>query len=368
MADGSTLIAVSQYAMRRAVVLHSVTRRCLPNRELGDQGATTITFSSRLWVNAVAPRRGGGAIVAGAYGHGPTHEEWVVGEVTPHGRLDPRFGNGGWAVLPFRGEVTAVLQEPSGRIVIGGDNGGGGCCTVNWAAAVSARGRLDRGFGARGRVELPTGVDSGVEGLALEPNGDVLANVVYGNMGCDGVGLALLTPGGRPVPLFQTRLARFWRGFGFRTFVGDAYVDDNGFTLVGTGRKRCVEKPWLSAPLATGLISRFRAGGEPASRTIRFPSRMADGFPQAFHEGTDTFVVRSPSADSGLLILTARRPDGSTDSRFGKRGRAWVHTPWRGPNATLETIFSIGKASPRAIVVIATRYGGHQLQVIRLRL
>ena len=67
--------------------------------------------------------------------------------------VDPTFGHGGWTVLPFRGVVTAVIQARSGRIFIGGDNGGGGCCTLNWAAALSARGQLDRGFGRRGRDE-----------------------------------------------------------------------------------------------------------------------------------------------------------------------------------------------------------------------
>src|SRR2546423_9110736 len=102
MADGSTFVAISDYGTKKSVVLHSVTRRCSPNRAFGDQGATTIAFSSRqesaypaagaassrgLWVNAVAPRRGGGAIVAGAYGDGMSGDEWVVGEVTPRGQL-----------------------------------------------------------------------------------------------------------------------------------------------------------------------------------------------------------------------------------------------------------------------------------------
>ena len=297
MADGSILIAVSEYAEKRSVDLYSVTRLCAPNRQFGEQGAATITISSRptrppavdtpahaLWVNAVAPRKGGGAIVAGGYGG-----DWVVGELSSDGHLVRAFGNEGWTVLPFRGEVTAVVQEPSGRIVVGGSNNGGGCCTVNWAAAVSARGRLERGFGMRGRTELPTGVDSGVESLALEPNGDILAKVAYGNMGCWGVAPSMLTPSGRPVPLFRKRLARFWQGLGFHTFVGDVYVDGEGFTLVGTGQGPCAEGlgPSFSAPSATGLITRFRTDGKRVSRTIRFPSRLL--VVQAFHDGGDPY-------------------------------------------------------------------------------
>jgi hypothetical protein len=288
----------------------------------------------------------------------------MVGEVTRSGLVDPTFGNSGWTVLPFRGEVTAVLQERSGRILTGGDNGGGGCCTLNWAAALSARGQLDRGFGRHGRTQLPTGEDSGVQSLALEANGDILAVVGYGNMGCWGTALAMLTPSGQQVPLFGKRLGRFWHGLGFGAFVGDAYIDGTGFTVVGTGQRPCAGGPSFSAPSATGLIARFRTDGKPASRTIRFPSRMY-GSVDAFHEGDDTFVVESPYADPTHLTVTALRPEGTPDPRFGTDGRTRIRTPWRGFNATLDTMVSISKARPRAIVVVATRSG--RLEIIRVR-
>jgi hypothetical protein len=307
----------------------------------------------------VAPRNGGGAIVAGTYGGA-----WVVGEVTPSGRIDGAFGKGGWTVLPFRGEVSAVVQERSGRIFVGGDNGGGGCCTLNWAAALSARGQLDRSFGRHGRAELPTGEDSGVGSVALEPNGDILAKVGYGNMGCWGTALAMLTPSGRPVPTFRKRLDRFWRGLGFGAFVGDAYIDGDGFTLVGTGQRPCAEGPSFSAPSSTGLIARFRVDGVPVSGTIRVPSRLY-GTVVATHDGNDILVVESPYADPTRLTITARRADGSIDRRFGSNGRASIRTPWRGFNAKLDTAVSIARAGPRAVVVVATRSG--RLQVIRVR-
>ena len=121
------------------------------------------------------------------------------GKVTPQGKTDLSFGHEGWSVLPFGGEVESVVQEPSGGIAIAGGNGGGGCCSTNWIAALSSAGRLETPFGAGGREELPTGEDSGVGGLVLEPNGDILAPVGYGNMGCWGMSLEMLAPTGRPV-------------------------------------------------------------------------------------------------------------------------------------------------------------------------
>jgi hypothetical protein len=376
MPDGSTWVAFSEiYPGKRFAVLRSVTRECAPDTRFGHDGMATIKIAARLqpghpealgspanglWVNVVAPRNGGGAIVAGTYAGA-----WAVGEVTRSGRVDTAFGNRGWTVLPFRGEVSAVVQERSGRILIGGDNGGGGCCTLNWAAALSARGQLVSGFGRHGRAALPTGEDSGVGSLAIEPSGDILAQVGYGNMGCWGTALAMLTPTGRPVPLFAKRLDRFWHGWGFGAFVGDVYLDSDGFTLIGTGQKPCADGPSFSAPSAMGLIARFRLDGELASRPIRVPSRLY-GTVEAIHDGPETFVVESPYADQTRLTVMARRGDGSLDSRFGRNGRAAIRTPWRGFNATGETDVSINRAGPGAIVIVATHPG--QLQLSRLRL
>lgn len=376
MSDGSTWVAFSEiYPGKRFAVLPSVTRECGPDPRFGHDGMSTIKIAARLqrghpaalgspanglWVNVVAPRNGGGGIVAGTYAG-----EWVVGEVTESGRVDTTFGNSGWTVLPFRGEVSAVVQERSGRILIGGDNGGGGCCTLNWAAALSARGHLVSGFGRNGRAALPTGEDSGVGSLAVEPNGDILAQVGYGNMGCWGTALAMLTPTGHPVPLFAKRLGRFWHGLDFGAFVGDVYVDGEGFTLIGTGQKPCAEGPSFSARSAMGLIARFRADGELASRTIRVTSRLY-GTVDAIHDGNKTFVVESPYADPTRLTITARRSDGSIDPRFGKSGHASIRTAWRGFNAKLDTEVAIARAGPGAIVIVATRSG--RLQLIRLRL
>ncbi len=377
IADGSTLIALTNiYPGRRSAVLRSVTRTCVSNGEFGDDGAATITIPSSLrpadpaedgfpaegmWVNAIAPRNGGGAIVAGVYGG-----DWVVGEVTARGTVDQTFGSHGWVLLPLPGQVTAILQEPSGRIVIAGDNGGGGCCTVNWAAALSEHGQLESGFGTQGRAVLPTGEDSGVRSLALEPNGDILAEVGYGNMGCWGLALAMLTPSGAPEPMFAERLQRFWDAHHFGAFVGDIYVDREGFTLIGTGQDPCAGGPRFSAPSATGLMAHFRTDGTSAGLTVRFPSRMY-GSVQVLPDGHDAILAATPYADSTDITLTALRPDGSTDPRFGSHGSARIRTPWHGSSATLSTTVSINEASPTEIVIIATESERNQMQLIRVR-
>jgi hypothetical protein len=384
MADGSTLIAVTKvFPATRSIVLRSVTSGCALNHGFGADGAATIVIPAGLrapkpenadaevsafpahgiWVNVVAPRRGGGALVAGVY-----DGDMVAGELTVSGTMDQTFGTHGWAVLPFGGEVTRILQEPSGRIVLAGDNGGGGCCGVNWVAALSASGQFEQTFGTRGRAKLPTGEDSGVETLALEPNGDILAAVGWLHMGAGAFELAMLTPSGQPEPLFAKRLQAFWHAHSFDVFVGDVYVDDDGFTLVGTGQNDPLAGPSYTAPSAMGLIAHFRTNGTPSGPAVRFPSRMYGGV-QGFPEGDDTVVVGEPYADSTRIALTALRRDGSTDPRFASDGRALIRTPWRGLNAAFGTSVLIAEASPAEIVIIATNDdAGDELQLIRVHL
>ncbi len=376
-ADGSTLIAVtSVYPGKSYAVLDSVTLQCAPDPEFGADGTATITISPKLrpahpparglspeglWIQVVAPRNGGGAIVAGTY-----RGDWVVGEVTPRGQLDATFADDGWRVLPFPGGVTQVLQEPTGRIIVAGDNGGGGCCTRNWAAALSAHGQLEQAFGRHGRVELPTGEDSGVEGLALEANDDILVKVGHGNMGCWGTSLAMLTPSGQPVPQFAGRLARFWQGLGFRAFIGDVYIEGEGFTLVGTGQRPCDESRSSRSASPIGLIARFRVNGAPVGRTIRFPSRMY-GTVRAFHDDGDTFLVEYPYGDPTQLTVTARHADGSLDRRFASLGQAQLRMPWIGLSAELADLAIIA-AAPGEVTLVATQQQRPDLQLIRLRL
>ncbi len=378
MADGSTLIGLSNiYPGSRSVALRSVTRRCVANREFGEDGAATITIPSGLqptdpaqggfppeglWVNAITPRNGGGAIVAGVYAG-----NWVVGEVSANGTVDQTFGSNGWVLMPLPGQVTAVLQEPSGRIVVAGDNGGGGCCTVNRAAALSEHGQLEAGFGTHGRAALPTGEDSGVRSLALEPNGDILAEIGYGNMGCWGMALAMLTPSGAPEPMFAQRLERFWRAHQFGAFVGDVRVDGEGFTLAGTGQKPCYDEPPGSTARATGLLAHFRTDGTPAAPTIRFPSQMY-GSVQLLADGHDAILAESPYANPTEVTLTALRPSGAADTRFASHGRARIAAPWRGSSAKLSTMVAIDEAGPAEIVIIATESERNELELIRVRL
>jgi len=387
LAGNATVVAFSSFSPAKGfAVLDAVSRSCGWDNGFGDGGTARIAIPSGfrtesapdhaeagmatgqegLVIESVLARHGGGAIVAGSY-----KGAWLVGEVTAHGQLDPTFGRGGWSALPFEGAVTKVRQEPSGRIILAGGEHFSGCCTVNWAAAVSASGQLERSFGTDGRVELPTGESSSVQELLHEPDGEIVVEIGGGNMGCWGTSLALLTPSGRPLPRFAGfagRIAgkpgRFWEGLGLHAFIGDSYIEGEGFVMLGTGQRPCdEERPGVVVP-ATGILARFRANGTIAGPVIRFPSRMY-GTVSAFPDGQDVVLAEAPYNERANLTLTALRPNGSTDVRFGDRGHARIHTPWEGLGS--EDV-SIIKASPTELVLVATNQEDNQVEITHVRL
>src|SRR5271156_6781858 len=163
--NGSTVVAISSgFPPRPLVIVHAFDTDCTPDPSFGRDGVETIAFPTFphsephaiTAINAISPARGGGFILVGQ-----TWDGWLVGRLEQNGRLDPRFGHDGWSVLPWRGQATAVLQVPSGQIIVAGEEGGG-CCVKAWVSALTSRGALDSHFGVHGRVQIPSGEDSGV--------------------------------------------------------------------------------------------------------------------------------------------------------------------------------------------------------------
>jgi hypothetical protein len=371
LTDGTTLTAFSQiFPDKDETVLVSATARCTPNAGFGVDGTKILRVpptlaphgsGNALWVNTVAPRPGGGALLGGTY-----RNRWVVAALHRNGSLDTSFGHGGWVVLPWAGEVTAALQLPSGRVVVGGDNGGAGCCSLNHAAELLADGRLNYGFGKAGRVSLPNGEDSGVDSLAREPDGDILAVTGGGNMGCWSVRLAMFTPYGRAVAGFKQRLDRFWSKQKFGTFVGDVYVDGDGFTVVGTGQTDCYAFPNSnsSSKGQVGVRAHFRTNGTLPKAPVRFASKMY-GSVDAFRYGRDTLLVEETYADETKLWVRLLRPDGTFDHSFGRHGQIVVLTPWRGADS-IEVEVTDATAGTHTLVLTASR-GERTVALTRVR-
>jgi uncharacterized delta-60 repeat protein len=91
------------------------------------------------------------------------------------GGLDPTFGNGGWVPTPVgsNASATSILVEPDGKIVVAGSVVGSNEFALT---RYDSDGSLDSGFGGIGIVTTAIGTGaSQIHGIALEPNGDIVA-------------------------------------------------------------------------------------------------------------------------------------------------------------------------------------------------
>ena len=89
------------------------------------------------------------------------------------GELDPTFTTG----VGFNGTVTAIAVQPDGKIVVGGGFTTYASTPVLHVARLNADGTLDRSF-----VGL-TGSDSGVQAIAVQPDGKI---IIGGRFHCVG--------------------------------------------------------------------------------------------------------------------------------------------------------------------------------------
>jgi hypothetical protein len=361
LGHGSVVLASNN---RQTVVVRSLTSSCTPDASFGENGVATVKRTPRwMSVQAVTARRGGGVILVGLDRGNP-----VVGELDRHGKIIRSFGDDGLARFPFCGWPTSVLQEPSGRILVSGDGGMAQVgCGGSWIAAMSEGGEFDEHFGFHGSVEVPTyGADSGVGDMTRLSNGNILVAIGFGNSGCWGYTLRLYTPSGWEVPGFAEHFEHFWRKLGLLAFSGTVYADGRGFTIVGTGQRPC----WVGGPFrsrsATGLVIHFWNDGLLAGPVTRFASGMHAGV-GAFPMGGDIILDTSPYADGTKSELTAIRPDGSVDERFGSGGRVRIRVPWKGPDDSLEAGVSVMQVSGRSIFLVATNDFRRRLRIIKIR-
>jgi uncharacterized delta-60 repeat protein len=109
---------------------------------------------------------------------GGRDDDMAFARLTPRGRLDRRFGDGGRIVVgfgPSDAEATSITVDPAGRAVAGGSVRVGG--RELWALArVTPEGQPDRSFGRGGRISADVGAGSdGIRDVASHPQSRVYA-------------------------------------------------------------------------------------------------------------------------------------------------------------------------------------------------
>jgi uncharacterized delta-60 repeat protein len=171
-----------------------------PDRTFGGDGTVLDTFDGghRRTISAVRRQADGKVVVAGTQQVGFDFD-FFVARYLADGSHDPSFGDGGVTVTDFAGrfdQADALLIQPDGRIVVGGQSEGP---TVNNVAddrfalaRYTAAGRPDTTFDGDGRVltEIGARYNEGVRDLDLYA-GDRIVATGFG-------GVARYNPDGSP--------------------------------------------------------------------------------------------------------------------------------------------------------------------------
>jgi len=313
LANGKTLVIASGAPTPGTAIAAEFRSPCALNPAFGRYGATRLAFPGHgVNISTILPTADGGALIAGSTSQASSNSQWLVGKLMTDGQLDPAFGHHGWALLPWRYTATTLALTHSGDIVVGGDGNANGSSFVS---QITARGSLVTTFGVGGRTGMPPYHDGGVQGVWIEPNGDILSLVGGGNMGCWGVVAVTLTSSGRRIPGFTARFRRALRqvdpdpDYPITVFIGDVVVGPSGFHLVGTDQDNCVDNPPGRNPSERvsdiafgydgGLDTSFGTNG-----VTSFPAPIADS------------VWALPRADGSLLLATS--PDRNDHGHYAR--------------------------------------------------
>jgi uncharacterized delta-60 repeat protein len=161
------------------------------DRSFGVRGHRLVGFGAR-WnasANAVAVTPGGGLVVVGSAAIEDHAPQVALARLDRDGRLDRRFGGDGRVRTspgPYGGNGLAVAALADGSIVAGGRAYAEAVFgSSDWALlGYTARGRLDRSFGAGGvaRADFGTGEDQAAAVAAVR-GGIVAAGTIYASHG-----------------------------------------------------------------------------------------------------------------------------------------------------------------------------------------
>jgi hypothetical protein len=294
---GDTLVVASGAPSPRTAIAAEFRGPCALNRAFGHGGVIKLTLQKRgVSIAAVLPTGGGGAILAGS-----TRHAWLVGKLTADGQPDQGFGDHGWTRLPWHGQISSVARTGRGDLVLGGDdrpNTNG----QSMVSEVTAHGKLVTGFGVHGRAAMPGYHDGGIDRVLAEPDGDILALLGGGNMGCWGVTAITLTSAGHRVQGFTHRFLNALSTLDKSSvcptpvFVGDIEAGPTGFHLLGTSQGTCVD----------GGCTNHPSGKPDPSRGVRDVAFHYDGdLDTAFGTAGQT-SFRAPMAEAAWILPEAR--------------------------------------------------------------
>jgi uncharacterized delta-60 repeat protein len=170
-ASGGGVIAVGWSGQGGALVFRLDARGDL-DRTFDSDGIVLLDAAKVASAFDVAVQPDGKIVVAGRVGY---PSDGAVARLLPDGRPDSSFGNDGVRTIDSGGaeSLTEVELQSDGKIVVAGDTSLGDDGVVY--RLKPGDGSLDGTFDQDGAVGLDSGGDESIAGLAIQPDGKVVA-------------------------------------------------------------------------------------------------------------------------------------------------------------------------------------------------
>lgn len=351
--------------------LHAFFPNCSVDRQFGIGGIANVTLpapTEKDSISAMTPDGSGGLLLVGSSVSG-----WLVERVTATGHMDSGFGAGGAVSLDppsssphnlAAASAATVAIEPSGTIIVGGIDNCSHYCRNDWIAALTPQGRLDTAFGQGGWGGSfdPTG--SSVDQLLVQPDGSIVVNSSLVFAGCGGPSLTELTSQGSVIASFHANFEQAWgRIQTAQYFDGSLFSLPSGeIGFIGGGEQNCHSASpsssfgQIAGFLPSGILD---AGFATGSDTFPAPFGGIDAI--SLSDGDVLLVVHQSTSGSNTLDLFVFTGSGHLDTAFGQQGETKVELP----NAGFET--PVTAAATSGGVVIAT-FGPTALDMAELSL
>jgi uncharacterized delta-60 repeat protein len=271
---------------------------------------------ARLWTQAVALQADGKILVAGLT-YGPSR--FVLKRFRASGTPDPSFGTGGEVALAL-GESSGadgIAVQPDGKIVAVG-YATTGTATGFAVARLRPDGTLDSAFGTGGVTRTPIGLGGVAEAVALQPDGKVVvAGASYPASGFSRVAVARYDANGSLDPSFGSG------GVVTTPAVGPydaqaralALQRDGKIVVAGydSGRGLALDRYTASGE----LDSAFGSGGHVLTELGWYSE--ANGV-AVQPDGKIVAAGRAPAGAVSGFVVARYEPDGSSDVTFGRHG------------------------------------------------
>lgn len=173
---GTTDSATSQPS-RFAVARYNISGSL--DHRFGDAGQVTTAFGSDAAVASAIALQPDGKIAVAGYSLAPSSAatSFLVARYNRDGSLDQTFGTGGRVITSIGSSsaATAIAVEPDGKIVVAGSTSPEHLQGRDFGLVRYDRnGALDTSFGEGGKVTTAFTNDDGIQGIAIEPDGNIV--------------------------------------------------------------------------------------------------------------------------------------------------------------------------------------------------